>query len=323
VTERLTAELSRSGRQLRMLFVQPPVGAEDVSASLLDAGFRPSDALIAPRASVRLDITPPEEELVARLPRRLRTWTRQWSKRGVRVRVGNSQDISRFAELLDNTAAHHRFNPHSEEYLRMQYDALAWRGNAVLFVGEANGRPVAGELFTACGTVVTTRLCGLDRDAETLKLNVASAVTWEGIRWAKANGYHTVDFGGFKSASLKALDANPGTETRALAGPDQAKLKFGGEVVRYPEAGRNHLKPGRTHSLRCSPTAPRRAKSGRRCTRPPPGNHSAAAANLMSVETTSRPGTCGPGTRRGASQSALPAARTCSWRCRPATLPLM
>jgi len=113
VTERLTAELSRSGRQLRMLFVQPPVGAEDVSASLLDAGFRASDALIAPRASVRLDITPPEEELVARLPRRLRTWTRQWSKRGVRVRVGNSQDISRFAELLDNTAAHHRFNPHS------------------------------------------------------------------------------------------------------------------------------------------------------------------------------------------------------------------
>jgi len=236
VTKRLAAELSRTGRQLRMLFVQPPVGAENVSASLLDAGFRPSDALIAPRASVRLDITPPEEELVARLPRRLRTWTRQWSKRGVRVRVGNSQDISRFAELLDNTAAHHRFNPHSEEYLRMQYDTLASRGNAVLFVGEANGRSVAGELFTACGTVVTTRLCGLDRDAETLKLNVASAVTWEGIRWAKANGYHTVDFGGFKSASLQALDANPEAETRALAGPDQAKLKFGGEVVRYPEA---------------------------------------------------------------------------------------
>ena len=236
VTRQLAAKLSKTGRQLRMLFVQPPVGAEDVSASLLDAGFRPSDALIAPRASVRLDITPPEEELVARLPRRLRTWTRQWSKRGVRVRVGNAEDVARFAELLDNTAAHHRFNPHSEEYLRMQYDTLASRGNAVLLIGEANGRPVAGELFTACGTVVTTRLCGLDRDAETLKLNVASAVTWEGIRWAKANGYHTVDFGGFKSASLQALDANPEAETRALAGPDQAKLKFGGEVVRYPEA---------------------------------------------------------------------------------------
>lgn len=236
VRERLAAELTAAGRRMRMLFVQPPVGAEDVTDALLARRFRPSDALIAPRASVRLDLTASEEDLVRALPRRLRTWTRQWSNRGVKVRVGDATDIARFAEMLGDTATHHRFSPHSEEYLRRQFDALAPGGHAELLIGEADGRIVAGELFTACGRVVTTRLCGLDRDPVALKLNVASAVTWEGIRRAKARGYRVIDFGGFKAASLAALDADPEGGVTRLTGPDQAKLKFGGDVVRYPGA---------------------------------------------------------------------------------------
>ena len=53
----LTAALEEATRTgLRMLFVQPPHGAEDMSAALLDHGFRPSHAGIAPVASLRLDL---------------------------------------------------------------------------------------------------------------------------------------------------------------------------------------------------------------------------------------------------------------------------
>jgi hypothetical protein len=47
-------QLCRSS--LRMLFVQPPEGAEDLSADLLAQGFRPSSADIAPAGSLRIDL---------------------------------------------------------------------------------------------------------------------------------------------------------------------------------------------------------------------------------------------------------------------------
>jgi lipid II:glycine glycyltransferase (peptidoglycan interpeptide bridge formation enzyme) len=236
VTELLVAELSRVARTFRMMFVQPPVGAEDLSSALLAAGFRRSDALIAPAASVRLDLTVPEQALVRRLNRRLRTWTRQWPKRGVTVRVGGSADVAILADLLARTASHHGFTPFPEHYLRLLHDKLAERGKAVLLIGEVNGRAMAAELFTACGTVVTTRLCGLDRDPEAARRNVASAVTWEAIRWAKAHGYDSFDFGGLRPEALDVLRADPTGDTGRVSGPDQYKLKFGGDVVRYPDA---------------------------------------------------------------------------------------
>jgi lipid II:glycine glycyltransferase (peptidoglycan interpeptide bridge formation enzyme) len=236
VAELLVAELTKIARTFRMMFVQPPVRAEDLSSALLAAGFRRSDAMIAPTASVRLDLTVSEQALVRQLPRRLRTWTRQWPNRGVKIRVGGSEDVPVLAGLLARTARHQRFTPFPEQYLRLLYDKLAERGKAVLLIGEVNGRTMAAELFTACGTVVTTRLCGLDRDPESARRNVASAVTWEGIRWAKTHGYDSFDFGGLRPEALEILSAAPTGGTSRLSGPDQYKLKFGGDVVRYPDA---------------------------------------------------------------------------------------
>ncbi|MCA1694175.1 MAG: GNAT family N-acetyltransferase, partial [Actinobacteria bacterium] len=48
-------------RRLRMLFVQPPEGADDLSRELLRRGFRASSAGIAPSGSIRIDLTATEE----------------------------------------------------------------------------------------------------------------------------------------------------------------------------------------------------------------------------------------------------------------------
>ena len=65
VTERLTAELSRSGRQLRMLFVQPPVGAEDVSAPHYST----------PASDRRMHSSRREHRYASTSPRRKRSWS--------------------------------------------------------------------------------------------------------------------------------------------------------------------------------------------------------------------------------------------------------
>ncbi|MCA1676422.1 MAG: GNAT family N-acetyltransferase, partial [Actinobacteria bacterium] len=81
-------------RHLRMLFVQPPEGAEDMSDELLRRGFRPSSAGIAPAGSIRIDLTADLAEIRSRFGKRLKSWTNRWPSRGVTVRVGDEQDVA-------------------------------------------------------------------------------------------------------------------------------------------------------------------------------------------------------------------------------------
>src|SRR5262249_14601474 len=173
----------------------------------------------------------------ARLSRRLRTWTRQWPARGVKVRLGDERDIPVLARLAASTASYQGFTPFPQDYLTATYQGLAVGGHVGLLIGELSGAPVAAELMTCSGGVLKSRITGFDRSSvEAAKLNVASAMIWEAICWGKANGYRYYDFGGLRPESLRALRAAGPTELGVLAGPDQFKSKFGGEVFIYPPA---------------------------------------------------------------------------------------
>ena len=80
-------------RRLRILFVQPPEGAENISEELIQAGFRPSSAGIAPEGSIRIDLTDDLTVIRSRFGMRLKSWTNRWESRGVRVRRGTNEDI--------------------------------------------------------------------------------------------------------------------------------------------------------------------------------------------------------------------------------------
>lgn len=229
-------ELGR--RRTRVLLAQPPSGAEDVSAELLDMGFRESDAGIAPAASLRIGLDRGEEEIRSQLSRRLRCWSRRWGERGVRVRMGSACDIPTAAALFAQTAAHQGFAGFSVAYLRSLYDALAPGGHVVILLAEVGGTPVAAELLTCCGGVLKSRLAGLDRsDPLAPRLNVAAAVIWEAIGYARAHGYEWFDFGGVSSAArAQQLLSGELVDRSRLPGPDQFKLSFGGRIFHYPQA---------------------------------------------------------------------------------------
>ncbi|MFG1931585.1 GNAT family N-acetyltransferase [Mycobacterium sp. NPDC048908] len=220
-------------RKIRMLFIQPPLGGNDISRELQQEGFRPSSAGIAPVASLRLDLTRGEDELRAGLRKRLTVWTRNWPKRGVHVRRGTQDDVALLARLHAASAQYQGFEPIPHSYLANLYRRLAPDGHAELFVGEIEGRPVAARLYTSCGGVLKARLAGMGRDPAAGKLSVPAAVEWEAIRWAKANDYRWFDFGGISDTAVSILEDEQ-ADSSMLTSAEAFKSSFGGTPFRYP-----------------------------------------------------------------------------------------
>lgn len=223
-------------RRLRMLFVQPPEGADDLSRELLRRGFRTSSAGIAPAGSIRIDLTSTEDEIRRRFARRLRPWPKKWASRGVTVRIGDSQDIALLATLMTHSARHQDYQPLPVDYLQAMYSELAATGQVALFVGEVSGEPVAADLVTGCGGMVRGRLAGFDRTGEAGRLSVPAAIRWEIIRWAKARGYQWYDLGGLNEQALRDLLSGECHHSDSWPSSDQAKAAFGGSPYRYPSA---------------------------------------------------------------------------------------
>jgi lipid II:glycine glycyltransferase (peptidoglycan interpeptide bridge formation enzyme) len=232
----LSSAMRQVGRGLAMLFVQPPEHAEDVAGCLLARGFRPSDADIAPAATLRVDLTASVEQLRGNLSRRLRGWSHQWAKRGVTVRKGDEGDLTVLAKLIACSAEHQGYRSFSENYLRTLHDELASQGNAVCFIAEVSGKAVAGDLLTGCGQTLKRRLVGLDRSNEAVRLNASGAVVWESILWAKSQGYRYFDFSGAMPVSARMLEVDGATDPEMLDGPDRFKTRFGARLYRYPQA---------------------------------------------------------------------------------------
>ncbi len=220
------------GDELRMLFVQPPEDGHEISEGLLQRGFRPSLAGIAPTGSMRVDLSVSEQELRARAKRRLRPATTLWAATPVTVRQGDDRDIPLLAELIAHSAEAQGYRPYSVDYLHTMYQELA--GQVTLFIGEAGGVPVTANLVTSCGDMVRGRLIGFDRTGHSRRVGVPAAVTWEIIRWAKAEGYRWYDFGGLPEPVLHdmidlGMRHNPG-----WPGTTHAKLGWGATAFRYP-----------------------------------------------------------------------------------------
>ncbi|HEX4252007.1 MAG TPA: GNAT family N-acetyltransferase [Pseudonocardia sp.] len=234
VTKLCDALLALARTRLRALFVQPFEGA-DISAALLERGFRDSTAGVAPPATIRIDLSATEEELRAGLSKRIRRWTGKWAKSGVTVRRGGVADLEVLADLLRRTAEHQGFSELSPDYVRTLYAQFADSGLVDIFVGEVEGTPVAAELFTTCGGVLRCRLTGMDRSSPAVRLSVTSALDWEAMKWAKANGFAEFDLGGL-SAGTAALVAEEGFSCTELDGAARFKVGFGGRLHHYPRA---------------------------------------------------------------------------------------
>lgn len=223
-------------RHARSLFVQPPEGDEETSALLAARGFRPSTADIAPAASLRVDLSVPEDQLRRNLSRRLRGYLRKAEAAGVTVRPARVEELPVVTRLMQETGRHQHFTPFGTGYLEAMHRELAVAGGLICFLGEVGGRAVATSVTTGCAGTLKTRFGGFARFPEVRQLSVPAAVDWGALLWAKQQGYRWFDFSGVLPSSVPVLSAAGKIDVEALAGPDQFKARFGGQLVRYPQA---------------------------------------------------------------------------------------
>lgn len=220
---------------IRMVFVQPAEGDEDVRQALVVEGFRPSSAHVAPTGSVRLELRQSTDQISQGLSPRLRSWTRRWPAEGVEVRLGDERDVSLLADLMRATAdaRGYRRPPHID-YLRQAYGELTRSGRAALWIGQVHGNPVTADVVTMCGDMVRGRWSGFDRHGPGRRLCVPAAARWAIIGWAQAEGYRWLDFGGLSEQTLHDAVDRGIRSNAAWPGPDHAKMSFGGTPFRYP-----------------------------------------------------------------------------------------
>lgn len=202
-------------------------------------GFRRAGADIQPPSTVIVPLQGSEDELLARMKRKTRYNIRLAAKRGVEVRIGGAEGLSRWYRLYRETAVRDRIAIHSEAYYRRLFDLAAAIDEAPrLYLLEAfhEGDYLAGNIV-ALYRGTATYMYGASSNHKR-NLMPAYAVQWETMRLARSEGCERYDLFGIPPAE---------DPKHPMHGLYRFKTGFGGDVLhRYgawdaPVAGPAYL----------------------------------------------------------------------------------
>lgn len=241
--EEVVREMIATARRLgiQLLVVQPPEGDARLMTALETAGFRPGGPQIAPTATIRIDLRPNEEELLARLEQKRRHRIRHGLRDGLRTE--ESDDVEAFHRLHVETATRQGFHPLSLDYLKAQWEVLAPLGMCRIAITSHGGVPVAAEWLTSFAGKRTCRLTGAAPAAPVPGArNASSVIIWSVMQQARRNGEQMLDFGGFDREAAEQIVAGRTPPPSFVNSPSQFKKSFGGQVALLP--GPHFILPG-------------------------------------------------------------------------------
>ncbi|MBI5465149.1 peptidoglycan bridge formation glycyltransferase FemA/FemB family protein [Candidatus Gottesmanbacteria bacterium] len=143
-----------------------------------------------------LDITHPEEELLAGMRRTTRYLIRKAQKLGVKVVEGKvKQDFNVFFQLYQGTAKRQAFIPH--QGIKEEWEILGRQGLTRLFLAKYQGKILAGALIVFYGNQAIYHHSGsLETD-----IPASYALLWKAIRQAKNEGKTIFNFWGIAPAN--------------------------------------------------------------------------------------------------------------------------
>jgi lipid II:glycine glycyltransferase (peptidoglycan interpeptide bridge formation enzyme) len=225
---------SAYGRGAGMVKIEPRLWQEEMPPAEWEALYRrhgciPSPDTIQPPRTVVIDLTPPEEAILAGMKQKTRYNIRLAEKKGVTVREGTAADIPAFVRLMQVTGKRDSFGIHQPEYYRDAHQLFAPE-QAALWLAEYEGRLLAGVMVFAWGDSAAY-LYGASSDEERQRMP-AYAAQWAGIRWAKERGCTSYDMWGVPDAPEAELEAGFADRTDGLWPVYRFKRGFGGEVRR-------------------------------------------------------------------------------------------
>lgn len=211
------------------LVIQPPGNDELVARLLAERGFAPGWIELAPTATVLIDLTANEAEILNHMKRQTRQNIRRGEQRGIEVSEGYESDLHNFHRLYAATSERHGTRPYPLQYFVQMWPILQPSGYLKLFLATCDGEPVSALLTIPFGdTVVASKLgwSGLYGDCRPNEV-----LFWEVMKWARAHGYRFFDLEGIDVEGAKAIVAGKPLPEELTESSTRLKLSFGGNVV--------------------------------------------------------------------------------------------
>jgi lipid II:glycine glycyltransferase (peptidoglycan interpeptide bridge formation enzyme) len=225
-----TAELARSlhlllPKSTAFIRFDPPWFTADGSfPPELPPPFKRAAAGIQPPDTVLVDLTPPEENILAAMKSKWRYNISLAGKRGVTVSESGEQGLDVFYRLLTETAARDGISVHSTGYYRALFEECGNSGVPLRLYTAVHEGDVLAALVALFRGKQATYLYGASSDK---KRNVMApyALQWQAMRDAKAAGCVEYDLFGIPP------DENP---NHPMAGLYRFKTGFGGAIIHRP-----------------------------------------------------------------------------------------
>lgn len=198
-------------------------GGQTVMSALKRRGWRFSSDQIQFRNTVMIDLTPSEEEILARMKQKTRYNVRLASKKGVTVRVGNKKDLPVLYKMYAETSLRDGFVIRDEGYYRTVWGTFMESESPTCepLIAEVDGEPVAA-IFVFYFAGRAYYIYGMSREAHREKMP-NYLLQWEAMRRAKAAGCSFYDLWGAP---------NEFDESDSMWGVFRFKEGLGGRVVR-------------------------------------------------------------------------------------------
>ncbi|HEV2235190.1 MAG TPA: peptidoglycan bridge formation glycyltransferase FemA/FemB family protein [Ktedonobacterales bacterium] len=211
--------LRHHGWRTPMLRCDPPVMD---AAALVKCGFRLAPRQVQPRATIVVDLTPSDEQMLANFDGQVRYNARLAERKGVDIVEGGVERIEEFWQLLTATAERKQFIERPLAYYRMLMELYG--ADARVLLARYQDATVAGAVIATYGRTAyyLYGASGGDRSVKPAEL-----LQYRAMLWAKRHGATTYDMWG--------IPAHPGP-SNPLYGVFRFKSGFGGSMVTYPGA---------------------------------------------------------------------------------------
>ena len=228
VVTRVFKEIADIAKKEKCVFVRvrPQLPKNQANLEILASlDLKESPMHLAAEHTVMIDLTKPEEDLLADMRRQTRYEVRRATKLGIEVTRSRDEEIFKeFHQVQLETAKRQGFIPPDMKTLDAEREAFG--ENIDLYIAKTKeGEPVAygliikdgleGDYYEAASTPLNRKLPG------------AYALLWRAMRDLKKEGYKRFNLWGI---------APPGHPNHRYAGVTTFKTGFGGEVLEYVPA---------------------------------------------------------------------------------------
>lgn len=200
--------------------VEELAGAE-FQAQLKRRGWVYSSAQVQFRNTILIDLTSPEDEILARMKQKTRYNIRLSTRKGVTIRQGTAGDIDLLYQLYLETSLRDGFVIRSEHYYRTLWEKFIREGLAHVLIAEFEGLTLGGLILFTFGRDAWY-FYGMSLPVHNEKMP-NYLLQWEAMRLAKEIGCEVYDMWG----APETFD-----ETDSMWGVYRFKSGFGGTLNR-------------------------------------------------------------------------------------------